>query len=78
MDAYIEGDDPATTFTSCGAVLLAFMLGGINSVDILARITGFPVNFTEAVFLVMEAGGHDFSLQFADLITVGLPSPRRL
>jgi hypothetical protein len=70
VDAYIEGDDPATTFTSCGAVLLASALSSTNSVDILATITGFPVSFTEAVFLVMEIGGHDFSLQFADLIAV--------
>jgi hypothetical protein len=70
VDPYIEGDDPATTFASCGAVLLASVLANTNSVDILARITGFPVSFTEAVFLVIEAGGHDFSLQFADLIAV--------
>lgn len=67
-EAYIEGDDPATTFSSCGGVLLAAILAETSSVDVLTKITGFPAGFVEAVLRVMEAGGYHLSLQFADLI----------
>jgi hypothetical protein len=68
--AYVEGDDLATTFTSCGAVLLAAVLIETRSPEIVANVTGFPVSFVERVLWGMEAGKHCFSLQFADLITV--------
>ena len=67
-EAYIEGDDPTTTFCSCGAVLLAAILAETSSVDVLTKITGFPACFVEAVLRVMGTGGYHFSLQFADLI----------
>src|ERR1700757_993821 len=67
--AYVEGDDPATTFSSCGAVLLAAVLTETHSVDVLTKITGFPPAFVEVVLRVMETGGYHLSLQFADLIT---------
>lgn len=65
---YTEGDDPATTFSCCGAILLAAVLAETSSVDVLARITGFPTSFVEVVLCVMETGGYHLSLQFADLI----------
>ncbi|MBW4046303.1 MAG: hypothetical protein HIU87_15105 [Acidobacteria bacterium] len=68
-EAYVEGDDPATTFSSCGVVLLAAILAETSSVDILTKITGFPACFVEGVLRVMEIGGYHLSLQFADLIT---------
>jgi hypothetical protein len=68
-EAYVEGDDLATTFASCGAVLLAAVLVETRSAEILASVTGFPVSFIERVLWGMEAGKHCFSLQFADFIT---------
>ncbi len=66
--AYVVGDNPVTTFSSCGAVLLASILAQTRSVDILATITGFPPGFIGAVLRVMETGGYHLSLEFADLI----------
>ena len=67
-DSYVEGDDPATTFSSCGAVLLASVVAGTRCAATLSRITGLPCDFITAVLLVMEADGHWSSLQFTDLI----------
>jgi hypothetical protein len=72
-EAYVEGDDPTTTFSSCGGVLLAAVLAETHSVEILTEITGFPASFIEVVLRVMETGGYHLSLQFADLITAASP-----
>lgn len=69
VDAYVEWDDPTTTFASCGAILLAAVLAETRSVDVLTEITGFPIGFVEGVLRVMEIEGYYLSLQFADLIT---------
>ncbi len=67
-ETYVVEDDPATTFYSCGSILLAAVLAETRSVDILTEITGFPASFVEVVLHVLETGGYHLSLQFADLI----------
>ena len=56
-DAYIEYDDPATTYTCCGAVLVASVLAETKSADVLSELTGLPVNFAAAVGLLIELQG---------------------
>lgn len=68
--AYVVGDDPTTTFNSCGAVVLAAVLLESRSAETLARLTGLPAGFAEATLCVLEVGGHHLSSVFGELITI--------
>ena len=68
-DAYVVKDDPATTFSSCGVILLAAVLAETSSVAVLRKITGFPADFIKVVLHILESSGYHLSLQFADLIS---------
>ena len=53
-DAYVDGDDPATTFGSLGAVLMASVLASTRSPVLIAQLTGLPVPFAKEVARLMD------------------------
>jgi hypothetical protein len=65
---YIEAEEDGTTVLSAGSVLFASVLAGTRSPKVIATITGLPIGFVSAALSVSEAGGHIFSVRFADLI----------
>jgi len=67
-DSYIEDDNGGSTVLSAGCVLLASVMAGTRSPDVIATLTGLPIEFVTAVWMVSDAGGHIFSLRYADLI----------
>lgn len=52
-DPFVEGDDKATTFSCCGAILLAAVFTGSRSSKLLSCLTGLPDSFANAVLWMM-------------------------
>jgi hypothetical protein len=53
--AYVVGDDLATCFHSCGAVILTALVLGTDSSASLADLTSYPPPFIAAVISQMQA-----------------------
>lgn len=66
-DAYVEGDDSATTFESIGVVLMASLLSGSRSPVLLAQLTGLPEQFAAEVIRLMNFDDFWHSEDFAEL-----------
>jgi len=54
-EAFVVGDDPATSFDSVGAVLLAHTHSRTDSAVELSSLTGLPVDFVIAVLRIADA-----------------------
>jgi hypothetical protein len=50
----VPNDDLGTTFTLCGAIVLASVLTSTRSPEQLAEITGLPITFTAMVIANMD------------------------
>jgi hypothetical protein len=66
-DAYVDGDDPATTFGSIGVILMASLLSGSRSPALFAQLTGLPERFAAEVVRLMNFDGFWNSECFAEL-----------